>query len=189
MKKTFLLLALAFVPFLVFAEYSDYSAKKTYGTEKKICTKEYDPVCGKTTDHCITKSPCKPIYKTYPNKCTLYAAKAHFVSFGACEQKEQYYQQYEKPEYKKKSAEISGEIKGKLDAWLARLEQKVSSSSHSNDEKIERLYKLKERLAKMGEKRPKLWPAINYLKEGVYEIIQDLENNLDDLDSLLEDLF
>lgn len=51
--------------------------------EGKVCTMQYQPVCGAKPVQCI-KAPCYPQYHTYGNSCMLAADDATFIHEGEC---------------------------------------------------------------------------------------------------------
>jgi hypothetical protein len=55
--------------------------------EERMCTMQYEPVCGAQQVQCIT-TPCYPMYHTYGNACMLAAEGATFIHEGACTAKE-----------------------------------------------------------------------------------------------------
>ncbi len=52
--------------------------------DKKPCTREYRPVCGKIQVQCI-KAPCPPLDTTFPNRCEAENAKATDIREGECQ--------------------------------------------------------------------------------------------------------
>ena len=51
--------------------------------EAKICTMQYEPVCGARVVQCI-QAPCYPIYETFGNRCERENAHAISIHDGVC---------------------------------------------------------------------------------------------------------
>lgn len=57
------------------------------GAEERMCTMQYEPVCGARIVQCI-KAPCYPVYETFGNRCVLNSADAIYIHSGECTEKE-----------------------------------------------------------------------------------------------------
>lgn len=65
------------------AFWEDFIVPGDKDLNSKMCTMEYNPVCGQKVVQCI-KAPCDPIQQTYGNICTMNNDDAVFLYSGEC---------------------------------------------------------------------------------------------------------
>lgn len=140
-----------------------------------VCTREYAPVCGKTSYG----------MKTYSNKCVMKSQGASYVSMGKCEMRER---KTEKKEMKKTSkAVLSDRVKDRIDELLENFLERLEDKGYSNEKMLSSINTVVERLKKL-ESNKKYTMIVKYMIEVLEEEKTQYDSGLDGIEKVFEGL-
>lgn len=165
-------------------ETKKYDSKKEHAKEyakvknNAICTREYAPVCGKTS---YSK-------KTYSNKCVMESQGASFVSDGKCEMTEREKKMHEKKGMmQKRKSMLSEKVQDKIDELLENFLERLEDKGYSNEKMLSSINTVIERLKKL-ESNKKYTMIVRYMIEVLEEEKTEYNTNLDSIEKVFEGL-
>lgn len=165
-------------------ETKKYDSKKEHAKEyakvknNAICTREYAPVCGKTSYG----------MKTYSNKCVMESQGASFVSEGKCEKSERAEKMYKKKEaMKKRKTILSEKVKGKIDTMLDSFLERLEKKGYSDEQMLSKINTVMERLKKL-ESNKKYTFIVRYMMEVLEDEKMKYDSELNEVEKVFEGL-
>lgn len=147
-------------------------------TTPTVCTKEFAPVCGKVTYTCdpMPWTECSALdsyLKTFPNTCTMKAAKATYMYKWTCQTTDS------TPILKYKFRKLADEV-------LKKYEKKLKSEDISDEKRINKIDILIKKLNNLNssDKSTTVQLLIKYLVTKLTEMKSQFD--WDDLDAVFE---